>query len=162
ERSGSPVEVTPTGGGWSATNHFSRVGLLLTQGHVFAAFASHCDLAPYKGWVVAYDAATLALKGSYSTGNSGGIWQSGMGLSTDGNGSVFFVAGVSTAGQGGCSGTNLCQAVGRLTLGGSGLVLGDWYNRPLVGSDLDLATAFVLGGKFGFASGKDGVIHVLD
>jgi hypothetical protein len=28
--------------------------------------------------------------------------------------------------------------------------------------DLDLATAMVLGGKYGFVSGKDGIIHVLD
>jgi hypothetical protein len=165
ERSGSPVEITPTGADWTPTNHMSRVGLLLDNGVVYGAFASHCDLAPppYHGWVVAYDAKSLVLKGTFETGVSGGIWQSGQGLSTDGNGNVFWVAGVSSPAQANCSATDLCQSVGSVSLGSGGLTLGhSWTLGKVAGSDLDLTTAFVLGGGLGFASGKDGFVHVLN
>jgi hypothetical protein len=163
EKAGSPVEITPTQAGWSPAHHFNRVGLLLTQGVVYAAFASHCDLSPYKGWVVGYDAATLAMKGSFATGVSGGIWQSGQGLSSDGHGTIYFVAGVSSAGEAACSSTNLCQSAGSLTLGAGGLTLSkSWTLGKVGGGDLDLTTAFVLGGGQGFVSGKDGFVHVID
>jgi outer membrane protein assembly factor BamB len=207
EKSGSPVDIAPTDGtiAFDPVFQFSRVGLLLDNGVVYSAFASHCDgarpmppapamdagavdagsleagateagapeagaadaaagppPAPYYGWVLAHDARTLAPKGVFRTGLSGGIWQSGMGLSADGKGSVYFVSGVSKAAQAGCSSTDLCQSVGQLTLAGGGLSLVHSYTRPLFGNDLDLSTALVLGSQFGFASGKDGVIHVLD
>jgi outer membrane protein assembly factor BamB len=166
------VEIAPPQPEWTAppANHFSRAGLLLDRGTVFAAFSSHCDQpAPWYGWVVAYDASSLALQGSFETGKYGGIWQSGQGLSTDGNGGVFFVAGVgSAAGTTGCNATNLCQTVGRLTLGSSGLTLASFYqpasgSPAMNGGDLDLTTAFVLTGTgLGFATGKDGTLHGLD
>jgi hypothetical protein len=163
ERQHSPVEITPPSADWSPTNHFSRVGLLLTNGVVYGAFGSHCDLAPYHGWVVAYDAQSLALKGFFETGLSGGIWQSGQGLSTDDKGNVYWTAGVSSAGQAGCSSTDLCQSVGSVSLGGGGLTLGhSWTLGKVAGTDLDLTTAVVLGGGLGFVSGKDGFMHVLN
>src|SRR5580704_7127522 len=60
EKMGSPVQITaPTN--WDPSNLFSRVGLLLSNGTVYAAFASHCDYNPYKGWVFAIDATSLAI-----------------------------------------------------------------------------------------------------
>jgi hypothetical protein len=183
EKLGGPVEVSPPMAGWDPSNLFSRVGLLLNNGTIYAAFASHCDYKPYRGWVFAFDAQTLMLKATYATGATGGIWQSGMGLSTDGNGGIFFVAGVSNhaidyglAPDGGpeggppplppCSGSNVCQSVGRLTLGGGMFNLTGSYTPSNVHNsqahDLDLATAVVIGGNLGFVSGKDGVVHVLD
>jgi hypothetical protein len=164
-----PVEITPPDAEWTAppANHFSRVGLLLDHGTIFGAFSSHCDTpAPWYGWVVAYDAATLTLRGSFKTGQRGGIWQSGQGLTTDGSGAVFFVAGVGSGAT--CNAGNLCQTIGRLTLGTGGLTLAGYY-QPAAGSvsnnggDLDLTTSFVLaGGNLGMATGKDGTLHVLD
>jgi outer membrane protein assembly factor BamB len=53
--------------------------------------------------------------------------------------------------------------VGSLSLGGGGLTLGhSWTLGKVAGSDLDLTTALVLGGGLGFASGKDGFVHVLN
>jgi hypothetical protein len=164
------VEITPPDSQWTTppANHHSRVGLLLDHGTVYGAFSSHCDTpAPWYGWVVAYDAASLTLKGSFKTGTRGGIWQSGQGLTTDGNGNIYFVAGTGS-GQA-CSPNNFCQTVGHLTLGTS-LTLANFYQPPagspaMNGGDLDLTTAFVLPGtdfNFGFASGKDGTIHVVD
>lgn len=163
------VEVMPPDAQWTAppANHHSRVGLLLDQGTVYTAFSSHCDTpAPWYGWVVAYDAATLAMRGSFMTGQKGGIWQSGQGLSTDGSGGVFFVAGVGTGQM--CSAANLCQTAGRLTLGSKGLTLSGFY-QPVAGTpsnkgaDNDLTTALVVvGSNFGVTSGKDAVLHVID
>jgi outer membrane protein assembly factor BamB len=62
-----------------------------------------------------------------------------------------------------CSATDLCQSVGRLTLGSGGLSLANsWTLGKVAGTDLDLTTALVLGGGLGFASGKDGFVHVLN
>lgn len=73
-----------------------RPGLLLQDGAVYVAFASHGDYGDYHGWVVAYDAVNLAFLGSYCTTpnwSEGGIWQSGCGLAGDGRGGVFAVCG---------------------------------------------------------------------
>ena len=37
---------------FGATYQLQRPGLLLMNGVVYAAFGSHCDLAPTHGWVV--------------------------------------------------------------------------------------------------------------
>jgi hypothetical protein len=194
EKMGSPVQITAPMN-WDPSNLFSRVGLLLTNGMIYAAFASHCDFNAYKGWVFAIDPTSLAIKASFTTGGSGGIWQSGMGLSTDDMGSVFFVAGVGNhiynyglpvpdaALDGGppdpgrrcrfwpgtcpvCGPNNLCNTVGRLTLSGGTFTLANQFTPANVNNsqafDLDLATAMIIGGKYGFVSGKDGVMHVLD
>jgi hypothetical protein len=116
----SPVEIAPPQPEWTAppANHFSRVGLLLDHGTIYSAYSSHCDQpGPWYGWVVANDALTLKMQGSFEGGKYGGIWQSGQGLTTDGNGGIYFVSGTGSAGGGGvCNATNLCQTVGRLHL----------------------------------------------
>ena len=58
-----------------------RPALLLANGRVYIAFASHADEVPYQGWMFAYD-ANLTQVGAYnySPKQSGaGIWQSGAG-----------------------------------------------------------------------------------
>jgi outer membrane protein assembly factor BamB len=89
-------------GGWltfDAQTQFSRPGLLLANGSVYAAFSSHCDAEDAHGWIFAYDAATLSKRGAFTTigdwhdVNGGGIWQSGFGLTGDGAGNVFFTTG---------------------------------------------------------------------
>jgi len=37
-----------------------RAGLLLTNGTVYLAWASHCDFRPYTGWIMGYNSTTLA------------------------------------------------------------------------------------------------------
>ena len=47
---------------------------------IYVAFASNCDLGNYHGWVLAYDALTLAQRAVFNptrNGSAGGIWQSG-------------------------------------------------------------------------------------
>jgi outer membrane protein assembly factor BamB len=155
EKTGSPVQIMAPAN-WDPSNLFSRVGLLLTNGVLYGAFASHCDINEYKGWVFAFDPTSLAIKATYTTGLSGGIWQSGMGLSTDDTGAVFFVAGIGNhiynyglplpdAGVDGgapdpgrrcrfwpgtcpvCGPSNLCNSVGRLTLSGGAFTLANSF-----------------------------------
>ena len=63
-----------------------RSALLLVNGRVYVAFASHDDELPYTGWLFAYDANVRPLRAyNYSPKQSGaGIWQSGGGPAFDG------------------------------------------------------------------------------
>ena len=73
-----------------------RPGLLLQDGALFVAFASHGDIGSYHGWVLAFDAGNLRLLATYCTTpdwGEGGIWQSGCGLAGDGAGNLFAVCG---------------------------------------------------------------------
>ncbi len=84
---------------FDARAQFSRPGLLLANGSVYVAFASHCDREDAHGWIFAYDATTLHKRGAFTTigdwhdSNGGGIWQSGSGLTADAAGHVFFTTG---------------------------------------------------------------------
>ncbi len=64
-----------------------RSGLLLLGGTVYLAWASHCDIRPYTGWITGYNAKTLAQTSVLNVtpnGNEGAFWGSGAGLATDG------------------------------------------------------------------------------
>jgi hypothetical protein len=99
EKFGGPVliqaQVAGTGSGsqvgvltFDPLKHNQRAGLLLQQGLVYIAWASHCDIGPWHGWVMAYNAQSLAQVAAWVTtpnGNAGGIWQGGAALAADAN-----------------------------------------------------------------------------
>jgi hypothetical protein len=109
ERAGSPVEITASAPGTGAGSvngritfdpliELNRPGLLLSNGVVYLAFASHCDVGAYHGWVLGYDAATLAPRGVHLTtpnGEKGGIWHGGVGLA-GGAHDLYYVSGNGT------------------------------------------------------------------
>ena len=71
-----------------------RSGLLLDNDVVYLTWASHCDIRPYTGWVMGYNATTLAQKTVINVtpnGNEGAIWGAGAGLSADPLGNIFFL-----------------------------------------------------------------------
>jgi hypothetical protein len=71
-----------------------RSGLLLVGNTVYLTWASHCDIRPYTGWVMAYNAKTLAQTSVINVtpnGNEGAIWGAGAGLASDGMGNIFFL-----------------------------------------------------------------------
>ena len=73
-----------------------RAGLLLSNGIVYIAFASHGDQPVWHGWVLGYNATTLQRAMSWCVspnGYGGGIWQSGSGLATDATGNIYFTTG---------------------------------------------------------------------
>jgi hypothetical protein len=76
-----------------------RAGLLLLNGWVYAAFASHCDDTPYAGYVAGVNVGQTPVKTTLWTDEAGvsedqaGIWQSQGGLVSDGAGRIFFTSG---------------------------------------------------------------------
>ena len=54
-----------------------RSGLLLLNGNVYAGFASHCDDSPWHGWILGYNAATLAQTATFVTTPNGSAQASG-------------------------------------------------------------------------------------
>ena len=63
-----------------------RAGLALVNSSVYVAFASHCDFGSFHGWLMAYNATTLAQTAAFLTtpnGEASGIWMSGAGLAVD-------------------------------------------------------------------------------
>jgi hypothetical protein len=97
EKFGGPVaisaQVSGTGNGSSGGVlsfdtkwENNRAGLLLLNGIVYLGFASHGDNGSWHGWILAYNASTLAQTGVYCSTSSGagsGIWMAGSGLAAD-------------------------------------------------------------------------------
>jgi hypothetical protein len=64
----------------------NRPGLLLQNGIVYVGFGAHGDNGPWHGWILAYNATTLAQTSAYCpspNGTGSGIWMSGAGLAAD-------------------------------------------------------------------------------
>jgi len=81
---------------YSARRQNQRPALLLLNGIVYVASASHGDNGPYHGWLLGYDAATLKLKYKWNStpnGGLGGIWQAGQGPAADEFGNIYLMTG---------------------------------------------------------------------
>ncbi|MGA8027218.1 MAG: PQQ-binding-like beta-propeller repeat protein [Bryobacteraceae bacterium] len=73
-----------------------RASLLLSDGKIYLTWASSCDVGPYHGWIIAYDAHTLKQLGAFNTSPDSlesGIWQSDTGPTADEDGNVFVATG---------------------------------------------------------------------
>jgi hypothetical protein len=71
-----------------------RAGLLLMNGILYTSWASHCDIRPYTGWIIAYSPSTLAQTSVLNVtpnGNEGAIWMAGAGLAADNAGNIYFL-----------------------------------------------------------------------
>jgi hypothetical protein len=97
-----PVDISasyPVTGGSTSFDpqaYEERAALLLSQGTVYTSWTSHCDVAPYSGWVIAYSEATLARTQVFNAApNSGGggpaIWMAGGGPAADSAGNVYLL-----------------------------------------------------------------------
>jgi hypothetical protein len=76
-----------------------RCGLLLLGGVIYTAWASHCDISPYTGWIIGYDEHTLAQTSVLNitpNGSEAAIWMSGAGLAADAAGNIYFLNGNGT------------------------------------------------------------------
>ncbi len=193
ERPNSPVAITATiaGTGTGSSNGqisfvaqigLERVGLLLLNGHVYFATASHGDNGPYHGWVFAYDATTLQQTAVYNTSPNGaetGIWESGAGLSADttvSTGRLFVANGNGTfdANPPYNNSQDFGNAVERLDLSSGGLKVEDEWTPfeqlSLDASDTDQGSSgvLILPDQAGshvhelIQVGKNGRIEVLD
>jgi len=102
-----PVEITAqvagTGDGsvggvvtYNPRRQNQRPAIVLANGKLYIASASHGDNGPYHGWILCYDAATFNRLGAFcSTPNAGlaGFWMSGHAMPVDENGNLFAVTG---------------------------------------------------------------------
>ncbi|HVO60871.1 MAG TPA: hypothetical protein VMT53_08040 [Terriglobales bacterium] len=107
EMLGGPVAITATypGNGEEGSGgtlhfmpgqHAERTGLLLLNGIVYTMWTSHCDIQPYTGWVIAYDAATLAQTSVLNvtpngSAGEGSMWMSGAAPAADAAGNIYFL-----------------------------------------------------------------------
>jgi hypothetical protein len=153
-RPNSPVVITasaPGTGAGSASGvvtmdplrHMNRPGLLKAGNAIYLGFASNCDIGPYHGWVLGYDATTLqqtAVHVDTPSGTEGGIWHGGVGLVGDDAGDVIYVSGNGTF-----DGVkNFGNSVVRLKPGPSGFGVGSFFtpfdSSDANDSDLDLGS----------------------
>lgn len=95
EKPGAPITIAGSVGAltFPALQHKQRPGLLLSNGTLYLAFGSNgCDLSG-RGWLFAYDAASLMQLAVITTqpDNSYGssIWQGGVGPAADSAGNVY-------------------------------------------------------------------------
>lgn len=97
---------------------------------VLIAWGSHGDKGDYHGWIVAYDAADISQqKGAWTTtpnGDGGGVWMSGGGTSSDGNGNVFAASGNGLF-DANVSGSDFGDSAFRLTLSNAGFAVADSF-----------------------------------
>ncbi len=140
-----------------------RSGLLLVGTDVYLAWASHCDIRPYTGWIMDYNATTLAQKSIINVtpnGNEGAIWGAGAGLTADNAGNIFFLdangvfdttlnaSGFPTSGDYG-------NAFIRLTTKG-GLAVADYFEMDNGVQESDSDTDLGSGGALLLPNMKDG------
>jgi iron transport multicopper oxidase len=190
ERAGFPVELAGNaqnqpGEAFQPTTQLQRPGLLLLGGVVYAAFGSHCDITPWKGWI--FGVSTKAeVKARWvdetSANNGGGIWQSGAGLSSDGPGQILFTTGnggaPTTAAPGNTPPASLGESAVRMAVQPDGSLKPVDFFAPFNAPEMDNFDAdFASGGitvlndqYFGTASlrhlavavGKEGYVYLLN
>jgi hypothetical protein len=190
---GGPVEVQANypgrGDNSDGTNvvfdpaqYEERAGLLLMNGILYTSWTSHCDIRPYTGWIIAYDAGTLAQTSVLNVtpnGNEGAIWMAGSGLAADSSGNIYFLDanGVFDAtlnNSGFPAGGDYGNAFLKLSTS-SGLAVADYFEMADQasenGADTDLGSggALVLpdltdgsGNTVHLAVGKDAIIYFVN
>ena len=105
---GGPVEIQATYPGTTGDNsdgtnvifdpmqYRERCALLLLNGVIYTTWASHFDTRPYTGWIIAYNASSLAQTSVFNVtpnGSEGAIWMSGAGPAADSSGNIYFLDG---------------------------------------------------------------------
>ena len=72
-----------------------RAALLLLNGTIYTSWTSHCDIAPYGGWIITYAQSTLARNGALNVAanSSAGpaIWMAGGGPAADSSGNIYLL-----------------------------------------------------------------------
>jgi hypothetical protein len=131
-------------------NEAQRPGLALVNGIVYIAWASHEDHDQYHGWVMGYNASTLAqVPGAVfnTTPNTvanaayarGGIWMGGGAPAVDSTGNLYFLTGNGTF-DAATGGSNYGDSTMKLSTT-AGLTVADWFTpadqAKLDGADTD-------------------------
>lgn len=172
EKFGGPAAVQAAG--FDPLRELPRPGLLLDHGQVYLTWSSSCDVEPYHGWVMAYDAATLKQTAALNVtpnGTEAGIWQSDNGPAADAAGHVYVSTGNGTfdAAHGG---RDYGDSLLKLSVSAGALHVDDFFTPPdqanLSDQDLDFGSGgpVLIDGGNGklivLAGGKDAALRVLD
>src|SRR5262245_52367641 len=161
-----------------------RAGLLLLNGAIVTAWTSHCDIDPYTGWLMAFDANTLAPTSVLNVtpnGSRGAFWMAGAGPAADPAGNLYLLDGNGTFdttldASGFPSQRNFGNAFLKISMAG-GLAVADYFATfntvSQSNADTDLGSGGVLvlpdlidaGGQtrhLAVGAGKDSHIYVVD
>jgi outer membrane protein assembly factor BamB len=189
-----PVEIAatyPTAAGGTTTfspeQYEERAALLLSNGTLYTSWTSHCDIAPYFGWIIAYSTSTLARTAVLNVApNSGGsgpaIWMSGGGPAADAAGNIYLLAAngafeTTLDANGFPSGQDYGNSFLKLSTAGGALSVADYftmYNEPAESAadqDLgsggemllpDLADSGNVVRHLVIGAGKDGNIYLVN
>lgn len=148
----STISVPGTGAGsvggqvaFDPRNENQRPGLVLYNGIVYVAWASHEDHDPYHGWVIGFSASTLAPvtnavfnttpnQVGTATYSRGGIWMGGGAPAVDSTGNIYCITGNGTF-DANTGGANYGDSVLKLSTT-NGLSLADYFT-PLDQATLD-------------------------
>ena len=161
-------------------NENQRPGLALANGNVYVGWASHEDKDPFHGWLMAFNAATLALipNGIFSTTpnqvagfsySRGGVWMSGGAPAVDANGNLYLSTGNGTF-DAQSGGSNFGDSTLKITSQG-GLSVTDWFTpadqSSLDASDTDHGSGGatllmnIPTGSYLVVAGKEGTVFLL-
>jgi hypothetical protein len=188
EKFGGPVEIKASvkGRGAGESNgqidfdplrELPRAGLLLVKGNVYLAWGSSCDVRPYHGWVIAYDAHSLNQTAVFNTSpdaEESGIWQSDTAPAADADGNVFVPTGNGKFDVVPAGGRDYGDSVLKLALSSTNLVLRDFFTpynqQELNAQDADLGSGgpVLLPDQPGphphllIVGGKAGALYVID
>jgi hypothetical protein len=157
EKFGGPVEIKASVAGsgqgsagglvtFNPLRENPRAALLLLNGAVYLTWASSCDVGPYHGWVIAYDAQTLKQTGVFNTSpdaEESGIWAADTGPAADNAGNIFIATGNGQF-DAASKGRDYGDSMLKLSLGPDGLALRDYFTpenqEQLNRSDSDLGS----------------------
>jgi hypothetical protein len=89
EKFGGPVQIqasvvgtgVDSSGGVVAFNaklQNQRLALALTNGHVIIGWGSHCDIPPWHGWIMSYNAGSLVQEAAFNTSPNGSEGRGGV------------------------------------------------------------------------------------
>jgi len=188
ERANFPVQIqgnadNQTGVSFNATYQIQRPGMLMLGDTVYAAFAGHCDIGNYQGWVVGVNSAgTVRARWSAAAQYPGaGIWQSGGGPMSDGPDTFIVATGNGDVPTQPTPGkpppTVLAQSWVRLRVSGNGTLQATDFFAPYDADALNSWDAdFGSGGPVGLpdsfgtasiphlgvAAGKQGFVYLLN
>jgi outer membrane protein assembly factor BamB len=160
---------------FDGSQQLQRPSLLLDRGRIVLGFGSHGDQSPYQGWIFTYAARDLQQPpliwnsiagGASETWDQAGIWQSGVGITSDGEGGYLLATG---NGDFHPAYHHFADSVVRLVPKDGALTVADYFTpcdqQSLSSQDLDLGSGGVLripGTDLLVAGGKGGTVYVLD
>jgi hypothetical protein len=145
---------------------------------VVIAWGSHCDYGVYDGWLMSYNAGTLAQEAVLNTapnGSEASVWMAGDGVTADASGNLFLATGNGT--YDGIAAKDYGDSIMRLgPPSGGTFPVTDWFTPFNQGSldtgDIDVGSGGVLllpdlPGNFSHPHllvemGKEGTIYLVD